>query len=95
MIKNTPILILDEATSSLDNETAYNIEKSILDINELTCMVVTHKLVDEILRMYDGIIVVKNGIIEEIGTFDELTQKKGYFFSLYNITKEDLVKVTK
>ncbi|MBU3186410.1 ABC transporter ATP-binding protein [Clostridium estertheticum] len=92
LIKNTPILILDEATSSLDNETAYNIEKSILDINELTCMVVTHKLVDEILRMYDGIIVVNNGRIEEIGSFDELTQKKGYFFSLYNITKEDLVK---
>ena len=89
LIKNTPILVLDEATSSLDNETAYNIEKSILGIDELTCMVVTHKLVDEVLRMYDGIIVVNNGRIEEIGSFDELTQKKGYFFSLYNVTKED------
>ncbi|MBZ9607344.1 ABC transporter ATP-binding protein/permease [Clostridium estertheticum] len=89
LIKNTPILVLDEATSSLDNETAYNIEKSILGIDELTCMVVTHKLVDEVLRMYDGIIVVNNGRVEEIGSFDELTQKKGYFFSLYNVTKED------
>ncbi|WP_264169984.1 hypothetical protein [Clostridium estertheticum] len=40
-------------------------------------------------------IVVNNGRIEEIGSFDELTQKKGYFFSLYNVTKEDLVKRTK
>ncbi|MBW9149754.1 hypothetical protein K2F40_12370 [Clostridium sp. CM028] len=50
----------------------------ILGIDELTCMVVTHKLVDEVLRMYDGIIVANNGRIEEIGNFDELTQKKGY-----------------
>lgn len=89
LIKNTPILILDEATSALDNETAYNIEKSLLSIKELTSIVVTHKLVDDVLRMYNGIIVMKNGKVEEIGTFDELMSKKKYFYSLYNVACED------
>ena len=39
-----PILVVDEATSLLDNETSYNIEKSILNIPKLTCLVVTHIL---------------------------------------------------
>jgi ATP-binding cassette subfamily C protein len=89
LIKSTPILILDEATSALDNETAYNIEKSLLSVDELTSIVVTHKLIDDILRKYDGIIVMKNGKVAETGTFDELMNKKQYFYSLYNVTGED------
>lgn len=86
LIKNTPILVLDEATSALDNETSYNIEKSLLSINDLTSIVVTHKLIDDILRKYDYIVAMKNGSIEEVGTFDTLMAKKGYFYSLYTIT---------
>ncbi|MFD3158832.1 ABC transporter ATP-binding protein (plasmid) [Haloimpatiens sp. FM7330] len=84
IIKNTPILILDEATSSLDNQTSYNIEKSLLSLSDLTCIVITHKLNKELLKKYDGIITIKNGEIYEIGTFDELISKKEYFYSLFN-----------
>lgn len=45
LINNTKILILDESTSALDNETAYNLESSLLSINDLTLIVVTHKLI--------------------------------------------------
>lgn len=85
LIKGTPIMVLDEATSSLDNETAYHIEKSILGIEDLTCLVVTHKLNPEMLRQYDEIIVLKNGVVEEKGSFDTLIEEKDYFYSLYNV----------
>lgn len=92
LIKNTPILILDEATSSLDNENAYNIEDSILSIDELTCLVVTHKLNKELLEKYDKIVVLNNGIVEEIGSYDELINKKGYFYNLYNVAGAKALK---
>ncbi|WP_312908888.1 ABC transporter ATP-binding protein [Tissierella praeacuta] len=88
LIKGTPILVLDEATSSLDNETTYKIEKSLIDIDELTTLVVTHKLIKNILEKYDGIIVIKDGEIKEIGTFDDLMDRKKYFYSLYTIEGE-------
>lgn len=85
LIKKTPILVLDEATSSLDNENAYNIENFILSLEELTCLVVTHKLNREILSKYDEIIVLKDGKVAEVGKFDELLNKREYFYSLYNV----------
>lgn len=85
IIKNTPILVIDEATSSLDNETSYNIENSILNIPELTCIVVTHKLNEEILKRYDEILVLKDGTLMEQGTFSELMEKRGLFYNLYNV----------
>lgn len=84
-VKGSNMLILDEATSSLDNETAYNIEDSLLNIKDITCLVVTHRYNSEILRRYDKIIVIKDGKLCETGTFDELMDKKNYFYSLYNI----------
>lgn len=87
IIKDTPILVIDEATSSLDNETSYNIENSILNIPELTCLVVTHKLNEEILKKYDGIFVLKEGVLIEQGTFDELMERRAFFYNLYNVAK--------
>lgn len=84
-IKNSPIFVVDEATSSLDNETAYNIETSLIEEKDLTCVVVTHKLNKEILERYDKIVVLNNGTINEVGTFEELMNKKEYFYSLYNV----------
>lgn len=86
LVRQTPILILDEATSSLDSMNAYNIENSIISIKDLTCMVVTHKLNSDILSKYDKIIVLKDGKVEEMGSFEELIEKKEYFYSLYNVT---------
>ncbi len=86
LIKETPILLLDEATSSLDNETAASIEKAILELQGITRVIVTHKLNKTALSMYDEIIMMKNGTVVEQGSFDDLLERKGFFYSLYTIT---------
>ena len=90
LINNTKILILDESTSAFDNETAYNLESSLLSINDLTLIVVTHKLIKNILLNYDEIIVMKDGMVIEKGSFDYLISLKGYFYSLYYLQNEDI-----
>ena len=90
LINNTKILISDESTSALDNETAYNLESSLLSINDLTLIVVTHKLIKNILLNYDEIIVMKDGMVIEKGSFDYLISLKGYFYSLYYLQNEDI-----
>jgi len=84
IIRKAPVLVMDEALASLDNQTAWDIENSILDIPSLTCINVTHKLNCKILKKYDAVIVLKNGEIEEFGHFDELMERKEYFYNLYN-----------
>ena len=76
---------MDEATGSLDNKTAYNIESSLLELEDETLIVVTHRLNDELLKKYDNIIVMKNGSIVEQGNLQELMDNKKYFYSLYLI----------
>jgi ATP-binding cassette, subfamily B, bacterial len=93
LVKNTPILVIDEATSALDNETAFHIEQSILNIKDITCLVVTHKLIEELLVKYDGIIVMKNGLAVEAGTFEELIEMKRYFYNLYNVTRVEELEI--
>ena len=63
------------------------VEKKMLNINELTRIIITHKLDAEILKQYDSIIAMNNGYLVEQGTFDELMEKKEYFYSLYMINK--------
>ncbi|MDU3334985.1 ABC transporter ATP-binding protein [Paraclostridium bifermentans] len=88
LINETKILILDESTSALDNETAYSLEKSLLNLENLTMIVVTHKLIKNLLIDYDEIIVIKDGMVIEKGSFEELIDIKGYFYSLYYIQNE-------
>ena len=90
LINDTKILILDESTSALDNETAYNLETSLLSINDLTLVVVTHKLIKNILLSYDEIVVMKDGMIIEKGSFNDLIELKGYFYSLYYLQNEKI-----
>jgi ATP-binding cassette subfamily C protein len=78
---------LDEATANLDNETAYDIEKALLETPDLTCIFVTHRYTKELLRRCDGILVMRDGKLVEDGTFDELYERKDYFFSLYNVSE--------
>ena len=87
LIKNTPIILLDEATASLDAETSFEIENSLLDINGLTSLVVTHKLNPELLKKYDKIIVLESGEVVEVGSFEELIEKREFFYSLYSLEK--------
>jgi ABC-type multidrug transport system fused ATPase/permease subunit len=86
LIKGAKAIILDEAMANLDNETAYNIEKTLINTSDLTCIFVTHRYTKEVLQQCDGIIALRDGEICESGSFDELYEKKGYFYSLYNIS---------
>ena len=83
LLKKSEVLILDEATSSLDNAVAARIENTVLAQNNKIAIVITHKLVENILRQYDGIIVMHKGQIAEYGTFDELMEMKAKFYSLF------------
>lgn len=89
LIQQMPILMLDEGTSALDLQTAYDIERTLLGIGELTVITITHKLSEEILSQYDEIIVMDHGQIVEAGTFDELVQRQGAFYKLYTLKQEE------
>jgi ATP-binding cassette subfamily B protein len=82
-LKNPKILILDEATSSLDNITETLIQKSIDDLAKgKTTIVIAHRLTT--IKNADEIIVIgKNGILER-GKHEELINNKGYYSSLYH-----------
>lgn len=86
LIRKTPILLLDEATSSLDNQVTTEIESSILDIQNLTALVVTHKLNENILKRYDRILFMKAGVIVEDGSFCDLIDRRGEFYKLFELS---------
>jgi ATP-binding cassette subfamily B protein len=74
ILKNAPILILDEATSSLDSETEQEIQNSInalLKENQATLIAIAHRL--STIKNLDRIIVIEEGKIVEDGSFSELT----------------------
>ncbi len=73
ILKNVPILILDEATSSLDSGTEMEIQKSIntmLDTNKATVIAIAHRL--STIKHLDRIVVIENGEIVEDGSFQDL-----------------------
>lgn len=75
IIQGKPILVLDEGTSAIDTQTAYDIENRLLSIKDLTLITITHNLLEDNLRRYDSIIYMEDGVIDQIGTFDELVNK--------------------
>lgn len=88
LIRNKPILILDEGTSAIDMQTAYDIENHLLKIEGLTIITITHNLKKELLELYDNIIYMENGEIIERGTFKELTSVPSRFLKYLTIKKE-------
>ena len=78
---------MDEATAALDAQTAFRVISSILNLDGLTRIVVTHALDENVLKRYDKILTMKAGRIVESGTYDELMAKKGYFYSLYTVSQ--------
>jgi ABC-type multidrug transport system fused ATPase/permease subunit len=88
LVRDTPILLMDEATAALDNQTAMMVENKILGIDNLTRIIVTHRFNEAIMKNYDKIYVMNHGTVIEQGTFDELMQNAGYFYSLYRISQE-------
>ena len=88
LLKGAEILILDEATSSLDSITEQLIQESIEEaIKDRTAIVIAHRL--STIKNADKIIVVENGIISEKGTLNELLGKKGKFYKYWQAQKFD------
>lgn len=87
LLKKSQVLLADEATAALDARTAYQVSSAILDLHDLTRIVVTHSLDESLLKRYDCILALKNGSIAEMGNFQELMDRKGYFYSLYTVSK--------
>jgi ATP-binding cassette, subfamily B, bacterial len=82
-LKNPPVLILDEATSSLDNKSEAIIQKSVEKLSEnRTTFIIAHRLAT--IKNAKRILVLTENGIEEEGTHSELLEKKGIYYSLYN-----------
>lgn len=83
MLKNAPILILDEATSNVDIRTEIKIQKAFLNIMKgKTSFVIAHRL--STIKEADLILVMDKGKVVEQGKHDELLSNKGLYYKLYN-----------
>lgn len=85
LIEQKPLLILDEGTSAVDIQTAYDIENALLELDDLTMVTITHNLRPELLSRYDAILFMQEGRIQEIGTFDSLVEQQGAFASFQRL----------
>jgi ATP-binding cassette, subfamily B, bacterial MsbA len=92
ILKNAPILILDEATSSLDMESEQLVQAALANLMQgRTVFVIAHRL--STVRRASRIAVIEGGQITEIGTHDELMQHSGTYRRLYNLqfNEDDVV----
>src|SRR5690625_1016964 len=90
-LKNPPILILDEATSSLDLESEHLIQETLeILAEERTTFIVAHRL--STITHADRIILINHGEIKEEGTHAELMKQKGLYYNLYQVQELDSTK---
>ena len=88
ILAGNPILILDEATSSVDTRTEIRIQKALDNLMKgRTSFVIAHRL--STIKNADMILVMKDGDIIEQGTHDELLAKNGFYAELYNSQFEE------
>ncbi len=88
ILRNSPVLLLDEITSALDQFTAKTIVGNIFAMKEKTIVFVTHKMETDFMKRADCIICMNQGMIIESGTWRELIKEKGYFYKLYAVEQE-------
>ncbi len=89
LIRDPRILILDEATSALDNISEYHVQKAIASsIRGRTTFIVAHRL--STIRDADRIVVMEQGVPVEIGSYEELMEKKGKFYELKALNEMSL-----
>lgn len=88
ILANPKILILDEATSSIDTRTEIQIQKAMDNLmNGRTSFIIAHRL--STIKNADLILVMNHGDIIEQGTHEELLAKNGFYADLYNSQFED------
>jgi ATP-binding cassette subfamily B protein len=84
VLKDAPILVLDEATSSVDNETEEALQKSLAVISkDRTTIVIAHRL--STIRHSDSIMVLDEGKVVELGSHDELLDNNSQYARLWNV----------
>ena len=83
MLKDPKILILDEATSSVDTRTEMNIQSAMVSLmKNRTSLIIAHRL--STIKNADLILVMQNGDVIESGTHASLMEKGGFYAALYN-----------
>ena len=85
LVQGKPLLILDEGTSAVDMQTAYDIENQLLKIKDITVITITHSLNPELLCNYDQIIFMEDGAILETDTFEGLMNSRKKFYEYYHL----------
>ena len=84
VLKNSPIILLDEATSSLDTESEYLIQQSLSHLlQDRTTFVIAHRL--STIQRADLILVIEEGEIVERGDHEDLISRRGRYHELYTI----------
>ena len=91
MLYDPKIILLDEATSSVDSESEMMIQKAISEIlKNRTSIVVAHRL--STIKEVDKIIVIDSGEIKEMGSHKELLEKNGFYKKLYEMQYKNIAK---
>ena len=83
LVRNPQIIILDECTSGLDPESSRAVQQAVSGLVQgggRTTLIITHK--EDMIRIADRVVVMKNGEIVEVGTFDELCALRGEFWNI-------------
>lgn len=79
LLSSVRMIVFDEVVSTLDIETAYEIEKMALDFKDKMVVFISHNFSGKLIRDYDDILVVQNGSLLTHGTYDELINNCDYF----------------
>jgi len=84
VLKDAPVLILDEATSAVDNETEAAIQRSLHNVSEgRTTVIIAHRL--STVRHADRILVLEGGAVVESGSHEELLEQQGLYHRLWSV----------
>lgn len=93
LLKKSPILIFDDATSALDMETEYQIQKALNKKRGLTKIIIAHRI--SAVKDADEILILENGRILERGNHHRLINEKGYYYNLYKNQLGDVTLLNK
>lgn len=85
LISPAKLMIFDEVVSTLDIETAYDIERMALDYTDKTVIFISHNFSGKLIREYDEILVMKDGCLVAHGAYDELIKSNDYFRKICDI----------